>query len=640
MNGEHLVGRVLQGRYELMEVIGVGGMATVYKAHCRLLNRFVAIKVLKDSFKYDYEMLMRFKSESRAAASLSHQNIVGIYDVGEEDGIDYIVMELVEGITLKEYISRRGRLDWREACDFAAQIGLALQCAHEKNIIHRDIKPHNILVTYDHVIKVADFGIARAVTSDTMVAGNEAMGSVRYISPEQARGGYVDARSDIYSLGAVLYEMLTGRVPFDGENPVSIAMMKLNETPVSCRIINPDIPLSVEEITMRALAREQHTRYQTAGEMTADLKAVIDNPGADIKAAPQDRSAQQRTNRSHGKKKKKSPVKLLIGGAVILAVLLGLLVNVIMSGGVKEVEVPELLGKTLEEAITIAEENGLQIDEDHIEYETSDEYEEGQIMLQDPGVNQYMKQNKKIKITISSGETEGDIPVPDLRNELAEDAQAELLKLKLKYEKIEEESDSIAEGYVIKQSPSKGVKVQEGATILLHVSKGAAEEREVPKVEGETLSAARKLLTAAGFKVSVSEIESEGDVGKVISQSPSAESKAKTGSAVKLVVGIEPKAAATAEPTPTPTPKPKDPTPTPTPTPTPQPPKRKTLSIQIPEDSPETVQLKVVANGKTIHDKQHNKSEGTVDIQVEARNDATVEAYIDGKLVMSRVIEF
>lgn len=630
MNGEHLVGKVLDGRYEILELIGVGGMAAVYKARCQVLNRFVAIKVLKESLSNDSESLDRFLSESRSTAKLSHHNIVGIYDVGEEDGINYIAMELVDGITLKEYIDRKGPLDWKEACEFAMQIGLALECAHDNNIIHRDIKPHNILVTKEHIVKVADFGIARAVTSDTMVTGKETMGSVRYISPEQARGGYVDCRSDIYSLGVVLYEMLTGQVPFDGENPVSIAMMKLNEAPVSCRVLNPDIPSEVERITMRAISKEQHSRYQTALDMATDLRSAFE--GKPILTE----NGEHYVGRRAAKKKKNKNKRLgIVALAVILAVVLGFVVNFAMSGGTKQVEVPELLGMTLEEAVVFAGERGLQIDEENVEYDTSDEYEEDKIMLQEPGINQYMNPKKKIKVTISSGTAEADIPVPSLINKTFEEASSILDDLKLKAEKIDEPSDTVEAGCVIKQSPSKGVKVTEGSSILLHVSTGKGEEKEVPDLLGESLETARKLITASEFKISITEREDAAHIGKVISQTPKAGEKLKVGEEVKVIVGIEPEVTETPTHTPTPvsTPTPTAETPVVKPT-------RKTLSIQIPEDSPETVVIKVVANGKQIYEKQHNKSEVTVDIPVEARNDATVQVYIDGKFMFERVIDF
>ncbi len=630
MNAEHLVGTVLDGRYEILEVIGVGGMAAVYKARCRVLNRYVAVKMLKDSMNNDEDILKRFKTESMSTAKLSHHNIVGIYDVGQENGMNYIVMELVDGITLKEYISKKGTLDWKEAAEFAMQIGLALQCAHENNIIHRDIKPHNILVTKDHTIKVADFGIARAVSNDTMVTGKETMGSVRYISPEQARGGYVDCRSDIYSLGVVLYEMLTGRVPFDDENPVSIAMKKLNDTPMSCRILNPDIPTEICDITMRAISKEQHARYQSAIDIVTDLKTVMD--GGTIVTNPEEikytgRRATRGENAKKSTKKSKKPLIIILG--VLLAAVLGFAVNFAMSGGTKHVEVPEIVGLTLEEAEELLSLQGLKLDVKNIEYETSDEYEEGVIIRQEPGINQYMNPRKKIKITISEGEKEGDIPIPELTDLTFEDAEKELRKLGLVAKRFDEASDSVEKGKVISQSPLKNIKVSEGYEVLLYVSTGSAVEKDVPDLLGETLETARKLISASELKLAVTEREDNDNIGKVISQTPEKGEKLKVGETVSIIVGIKEQVAQ------------KEPDPTPTPTPTPvTPPKRKTLSIQIPEDSPETVQIRVVANDKEIYNKQHKKSEVTVDIPVEARNDATVEVYIDGKFMFQRVIEF
>ena len=275
-------GQILGNRYKLLERIGGGGMAVVYKAKCLLLNRFVAVKILRSEFTDDEEFVKRFRVEAQAAASLNHPNIVSIYDVGKQDDVQYIVMELIDGITLKEYISQKGALPWKEAIGIAIQICSALDHAHRNFIVHRDIKPHNIMITKDGMAKVTDFGIARAVTSATITMVGSTIGSVHYFSPEQARGGFIDEKSDIYSLGITIYEMVTGRVPFDGESPVAIALKHIQEKPDKPIDVNPSIPKGVNDLIVKAMKKDQNLRYQTASEMLADLQRVLGEPNAKI----------------------------------------------------------------------------------------------------------------------------------------------------------------------------------------------------------------------------------------------------------------------------------------------------------------------------------------------------------------------
>jgi serine/threonine-protein kinase len=624
MNSDYLVGTVLENRYEILEMIGSGGMATVYKAKCRVLNRYVAIKVLKDSFKYDSEVVKRFNAESRAAAGLSHPNIVQVYDVSEKGGLDYIVMEYVDGITLKDYIAKRGALPWEEACDFAVQIGRALECAHKNHIIHRDIKPHNVLLTKEGMLKVADFGIAQATTTETIVAGNSNMGSVHYISPEQGRGGYTDERSDIYSLGVVLYEMLTGTLPFDGGNAVSIALMKLEKEPIDCRIVNPDIPDSVGRITMKAISKEQHSRYQTASDMVADIENITNNvkKGTDYKY----NSEKFDTRRIEGgevrmTKDRKRRHKSAKNGAIMLVFavaavfLIGFGTYSFMNGGRQEYQVPELTDMTVEEAEKVLEEANLRLDE-NIEFETSEEIDEGHIIKQNPGANQYVKKNRKIKITVSSGLSDGDIEIPQVEGLLDTEAEDRLLDAHLNIKVEEKEDDTVAKGYVISQSPKAKTKVNKGYTVTIYVSKGKAEDEQivVPKLTGYTKAQAVALLEQKGLTLgTVTEEENSAEKDTVIAQNPSANTGVIKGSSVNITVSK-------GQETPVM--------------------KRKTLTITIPDSSPDTVRIKVIANGKTIHDKDHAKSEGTVDIEVQASKDASVQAYIDGKLVVDKTISF
>lgn len=626
---EYLVGKVIGNRYEIVEKIGTGGMATVYKARCRVLNRYVAIKVLKDSLKDDAEVVKKFSTESRAAAGLSHPNIVQVYDVGKDGEFDYIVMEYVDGMTLKEYIKAKGKLDAQEAAKFAIQIGRALECAHKNHIVHRDIKPHNILMAKDATLKVADFGIAQATSGETMVAGNSGMGSVHYISPEQARGGFTNERSDVYSLGVVTYEMLTGTLPFDGVNPVSIVIMKLEQEPVDCRNIDPEIPDNIAEITMKAISKDQHSRYQSAAAMIYDLENVLGivhetSGGYEEKyetkrLSETDAKEEYKMRKAAKRRKREKQRNLMIGAiAVAIAALLGVLTYCSMSGGAREIEVPDVTNLSLEEATAKLQEAGLKIEEG--EAEVSEDVDEGLIIRQEPDAKEFVKKNRKIKVFLSLGKEEGDIEVPDVENKTLEVAKALLEAEGLTYKEVEEYSETVAIGSVIRQTPKAKTKVTEGFLITLTVSADVEDPNSqavVPKVTGVNESEARRLIEEAGLVVgTVESRESSTQAGNVIEQLPSARTGVEKGSKVNIVVSKGP-----AAPTQTPL-------------------KRKTLTITIPDDAPDTVTIRAVANGKEIYNKTHSKSQHTIDIPVQSSKDASVQVYIDGVMVADKVIKF
>ena len=364
-----LEGKIIGNRYEVLEKIGIGGMATVYKAKDNILKRNVAVKVLRDEFTTDEEFIKRFNTEAQAAASLTHPNIVSIYDVGHEDNLYFIVMELIQGKTLKQIITEDGVLPWKWSINIAIQIASALEIAHKNNIVHRDIKPHNIIITEDGVAKVTDFGIAKAVSNSTITAFGTTIGSVHYFSPEHARGGYTDAKSDIYSLGVVMYEMMTGRVPFDADTPVSIALKHMQEKPVEPIKLNPSIPYAVNKIIMKAMQKEVALRYSSATEMLKDLNAALKNPDGNTVMPDQniENSYTQRIPTIQGgekmnqkekkvnaffKKHKKAIMIAIIVLIVILIPVIGFygtqaILNV---GRAKDVKLPNLVGKTIEEA--------------------------------------------------------------------------------------------------------------------------------------------------------------------------------------------------------------------------------------------------------------------------------------------------
>lgn len=634
------VGMLLDGRYEIIEKIGTGGMADVYKAKCRLLNRMVAIKALKTEFLGDSDFIRRFETEAQAAASLSHPNIVSVHDVGIGEDINYIVMELAEGTTLKEYITSNGALEWREAVGYASQICSALECAHKKGIIHRDIKPHNIIITKNKVAKVTDFGIARAASGATTVADSAVIGSAHYFSPEQARGGYTDEKSDIYSAGITLYEMLTGRVPFDSDSAVSVAMMHMSQQPVLPRIINPDIPENVEKIVLKAMSKEQHLRYQSAGEMLSDLDAVLSNMPISLSdedevvivrgtkemsgARRRGSSSKTKTNNKKDDKKKavltkseKRMVWLAIASAIVL---LGVIGVVILSwfGGFgswqfDETVVPAIEGKNLTEAQKLIKSARLSID---IEEEIASlQYEKDTIISQEPAAGRSVKKGSKVRVKVSTG-SEGQLTVPNVVNYERENAKTMLEDMGFVVVFSDEESETVETGYVIRQLPVSSTVAKMGDTVRLYVSKKSDKEQvDVPNVIGKSLAQAKNAIEDAGLVVgNVAEQESEQAVGTVIKQSPLAAEKAEKGSAITLTVS---KGAAA----------------------TPEPMKVKTITFPVPQNKDAT-HVRVLANGKEIHNQTHYKNEINFDIPVKGRNSAKLEIYHDGTLVGTQTINF
>ena len=527
-----LIGRVIANRYEILEEVGSGGMAVVYKAKCKLLNRFVAIKVLRPDLQNDEEFVRRFRVEAQAAASLTHPNIVSIFDVGNEDGLHYIVMEYVEGITLKEYIDEKHILPWREAVGYAVQIARGLEQAHKNSIIHRDIKPHNIIMKNDGVLKVTDFGIARANVQSTMTCEDTAIGSVHYISPEQARGGYTDERSDIYSLGIVLYEMLTGTVPFDSERPVTVAIMHLQDKPVAPREHNISIPLPLEKVVLKSMAKEVSGRYFSVTEMISELEAVLNDPTREVLDEAQpvdflndggktikmpavktdiaehevenviDRPKNQKMpskNKSKQKNASKSKERKVIAFAVASAVAIIALFSVVilslsglgsMFNGSDTVEIPDLSGMTYEEAI----EKYIESAEEDAEYKfaiikgetVESKLKAGTILSQEPEAKSKVKKKENIVIKVELSGGSSDIVLKSYtRYKDSRTVELEMEELGLKSEFTEEFSDTIPTGSIIRQEPEAGTTVRKGDSVMFYVSKGPEEEKPDEPVQGE-----------------------------------------------------------------------------------------------------------------------------------------------------------
>ncbi len=556
-----MIQRVLDQRYELQEQIGGGGMADVYKAKDLLLNRPVAVKILHDQFKSDTEFIDKFNREAQAAARLSHPNIVNIYDVGVMDGAHYIVMEYVPGRTLKDKIKQEGHLSVTEALTVAKGIASALSHAHANNLVHCDIKPHNILMMPDGSAKVADFGIARAVTESTMTYTGNVVGSVHYFSPEQAKGTMITPKSDVYALGVVLYEMLTGTLPFTGETPVSVAMKHLQEEPVPVRQLDPSIPPVVEAIVARAMSKDPSMRPE-ASEIVKDIQQAEQMVGSGMgyAATQPDPFATQvlprmdepmpsrRDMRSmpsgydYDEPKPESSVfksKKFIAG-LILVLFMGFFVGAFLSYGkfwsTEEVIVPDVTGKQMTLARQILEDKKLRVNV----VETFDaSVPAGTVVSQDPEGGAKVKEERLITIHVSKGGE--SLEMPDLKGLNKSDAEAKLKKMGLKVGSVYERNSDEEAGTVIATDPKAGSKITKGQSVDITVSKGKKETKNtVPDVTNLQVDGAKSALTSAGFKVSVTKEESTKAAGTVISQTPAGGSSVTAGSTITLVVA-EPK---------------------------------------------------------------------------------------------------
>ena len=508
----NLEGKLLGSRYEIIEKIGNGGMATVYKAKDLVLKRYVAVKILREEYTTDNEFIKRFNTEAESAASLTHPNIVSVYDVGKEGNLYYIVMELIKGKTLKEIIVEDGRMGWKWSVKIAKQIAQALETAHRNNIIHRDIKPHNIIITEDGTAKVTDFGIAKAVSNSTITAFGTTIGSVHYFSPEHARGGYTDAKSDLYSLGVVLYEMVTGRVPFDADTPVSVALKHMQEKPVPPIELNPAIPQSLNDLILKAMEKDPNMRYSTATEMIEDLDKILKNPEAEVgvvdKSQARARRIQQednQTNQSKFAKFKKyleehKGVKIALIVAIFLIVFIasiGITLGVLNSGKPKDILLPNFTNLTLDEAKAKAEEVKLNLNVSEEKYDV--QIEEGKIISQDPKYqpNFTVKEGSTVNVVVSKGQE--IVKVTKLVGKTKDEARKELKDLGLEMEIEEVNSDEVEPGIVIEQDKQEGEEVLAGTKIKLKVSLGI-EKVEVPNLTGLSEDEAKAKITEAKLK--------------------------------------------------------------------------------------------------------------------------------------------
>ncbi len=565
----NIEGRIIGNRYEIIEKAGSGGMATVYKARDTILNRYVAVKVLRDEFTTDEEFIKRFNTEAQSAARLTHPNIVSVFDVGQEYNIYYIVMELIQGKTLKQIISEEGALPWKWTVNIAIQICSALEMAHKNGIVHRDIKPHNIIITEDGIAKVTDFGIAKAVSNSTITAFGTTLGSVHYFSPEHARGGYTDAKSDLYSLGIVMYEMITGKVPFDADTPVSVALKHMQEEPIPPIKLNSNIPVAVNDIILKAMKKDTSERYASATAMMKDLSMALKNPNGnfvnegntgdftrviptihgnmmnedkyknrsnvnDNTVVRRNENSANNTNTSKQNEKKSLKKYLeenpkmkpvVIGGIALGIILLCILIpwasykiasNILgfnpSASQQSGISLPGVTSLSIEDAKKKLDDLGIKYD---IEEVYSDSVEEGKVISQKPeeGSNYDKEKNSPVKLTVSKGIKV--VKMPKVVGMDIETATAELKKYELEVKEEKEESVTVEENYVIRQEVDEGKEIPAGTEVTLYVSKGP-KKITVESVEDLDVEEAKKKLTEAGLEVNVITTEDTSKTNGVV----------------------------------------------------------------------------------------------------------------------------
>lgn len=577
-NMDKYLGTMLDDRYEILEVIGTGGMAVVYKAMCHRLNRYVAVKILRDELANDEEFRKRFQTEAQAVAMLSHPNIVSVYDVSHSDGVEYIVMELIEGVTLMQYMKKKGALGWKEALHFAVQISKALEHAHEKGIVHRDIKPQNIMILKDGTIKVADFGIA-ALESAQEKKSDQTVGSVHYIAPEQARGEQPDPRSDIYSLGVVMYEMLTGKMPYDGDTAEQVAMKHITGHPVPPQELNPDIPEELAAITLKAMNSDINARYQSASELLRDLEdfrkqqaaanlgsgsdedvEILDVITPDVH--PIGKSGELSKEKYARRRRRSRKVSILSGACGVLVFLIAVFVFLwnywlrdIFSVA-ERINIPNFVGASYEDIVNSSEFKKLFNFE--VNYAIDPDVPEGQIISQDPEADRSMMvvpEGIDVSLTVSTGVRQ--TVIPDVTNKHYQEATIELQNAGFIVEIANTEaSDTVTVDYVISTDPAPGEELAAGSTVFLTVSAGPSIKLvTMPNLVGSTEKDAIARIESSNLSYGdTTYIHSDYDEGTVIRQSIDAYSDVEEHTRIFIWVSLGPETTPTPEPTPSPTP--------------------------------------------------------------------------------------